>query len=79
MAARARADNGAMTKSELSNRYTELREGGWGVWVNGRVPEPGDVIEVMKASGEVTSEIIKGVLWHDGRRAICSIHSSSKD
>ena len=64
----------------MTARYTQLHDGSWGVWVNGSIPNAGDVVQVTKRDGGVTTEIIKGVLREDRApaghlRALCTIRT----
>ena len=52
--------------------YTKLKNGAWGVRVPG-LAQVGQVVSVVKRSGEAKTEVVKAVLWHgtarDGREA----------
>lgn len=57
--------------------YTKLRSGDWGVKVTGRIPRPGNTVEVRLADGRVAREKIRKVIWADRWVAICAVDRRS--
>ncbi len=56
--------------------YSKLRDGSWGVRVEGTVSE-GASVTVTKKSGESKSETIRRVLWSGGGISLCAIGGSN--
>ena len=57
--------------------YTKLRNGSWGVRVDGSVTV-GQVVTVEKRSGEQKSERIERVLWTGDGISLCAIAASER-
>jgi len=60
----------------MSNSYTKLRNGSWGVRVDGAA-RPGQVVTVKTKAGEVKTETVDRVIWKGDSVSICSIVSKS--
>lgn len=60
----------------LSATYTKLRDGSWGVRVEGKTAV-GQTVTVMKKSGETKQETISRVLWTGEGIALCAIVSDT--
>lgn len=56
--------------------YAKLRDGSWGIRVQGIVAS-GAVVDVRKKSGETKREIVAAVLWTGQGVSLCSIAGSS--
>lgn len=59
--------------------YTKLRDGSWGIRVEGEKPVVGQVIIVRKKSGETRNETVKAVLWSGDGVNLCSIKSGDSE
>lgn len=55
--------------------YTKLRDGSWGLRVQGTAT-PGQAVVAVKRSGETKVETVARVLWTDGSVSLCSIAAS---
>lgn len=56
------------------NTYTKLRNGSWGVRVEGPA-KAGDTVTVTKKSGETATEKISKVVWTGKGISLCSIEA----
>jgi hypothetical protein len=56
----------------MTNTYTKLRDGSWGVRSTEEV-RPGQVVTVIKKSGDTKVETIKTIIWSGNGVWICSI------
>lgn len=52
--------------------YKKLKNGGWGIIVEGS-PKEGDKLTVTKKDGSTKAEIVKDILWAGDGKSICSI------
>lgn len=59
----------------MTATYTKLRDGSWGLKVNGKAFDGMDVI-VTKKSGERVEENCGKVIWTDGQTSICRTFAS---
>jgi len=60
----------------MATTYTKLRDGSWGVRVEGPAPAAGLTVTVTKKSGETKAEKIGKVLWTGNGVSLCSIEGS---
>jgi hypothetical protein len=56
--------------------YAKLRDGSWGVRVQGGGVEPGETVTVTKKSGETKVERIGRVLWNGDGISLCTLAAS---
>ena len=64
------------TTKMLVTTYTQLRDGSWGLRVQG-FAAPGEELRVSKKSGETKTEIVGRVIWTGNGVSLCTIASSS--
>lgn len=61
----------------MSATYTKLRDGSWGVRVQGPV-KAGETITVTKKGGETKRETVAAVLWTGDGVSLCSVTPTAK-
>lgn len=66
----------------MTATFAKLKDGTWGLRVNGPKPTPGTVVQVMTKAGRCEIKTVGTVLWHgaarDGKLAsLCSIEQSA--
>lgn len=59
----------------MATTYTKLRDGSWGLRVEGPAPAAGQTVTVTKKSGETKAEKIGKVLWTGNGVSLCTIES----
>lgn len=60
------------------NSYAKLRDGTWGVRIEGTA-KPGDVVKVTTKAGVEKQETVKAVVWSDKGVSLCSIEPRARD
>jgi hypothetical protein len=61
----------------MQTTYTKLRDGSWGIRVQGAKPTEGSSVTVSKRDGTQKTETVKKVIWTDGTITLCSIGAAS--
>lgn len=59
--------------------YAKLRNGGWGVRIEGNRPERGEGVTVTKRDGRTKNETIGRVLWSGDGVHLCTIDRDEDD
>lgn len=53
--------------------YARLRNGEWGLRVQGAIPAPGTTLVVAKRDGSTKQEVVEKVVWSGDGVALCAI------
>lgn len=61
----------------MSATYTKLKNGEWGIRIEGSV-SVGQFVPVKKKDGTINGETVAAVLWSSGGVSVCSIATSKK-
>jgi hypothetical protein len=57
----------------MSATYTKLKDGSWGIRVEGDRPVPGEAVTVKTRFGNQRREQVETVLWSGGNIHLCTV------
>jgi len=60
----------------MTNSYTKMRDGSWGIRVASEAVRPGSSWLVSKRSGETSTEKVDKVVWSGGGVSLCTIRAT---